>query len=72
MCKVKSREKTTTNKPKKSTMVSEKKWWTDEPHLTLSEKLQHIQGTERPTGALVAAGSLWPPCLIPSPTYRQN
>jgi hypothetical protein len=31
----------------------------DEPHLTLNEKTQPIQWTERPTGALVAAGSLW-------------
>jgi len=29
----------------------------DEPHLMLNEKTQPIQ---RPTGALVAAGSLWP------------
>ncbi len=32
----------------------------DEPHLALNEKMQPIQWTERPTGALVAAGSLWP------------
>jgi len=32
----------------------------DEPHLTPNEKMQPIQWTERPTGALVAAGSLWP------------
>jgi len=32
----------------------------DEPHLTLNEKAQPIQWTERPTGALMAAGSLWP------------
>jgi len=32
----------------------------DEPHLTLNEKTQPIQWTEQPTGALVAAGSLWP------------
>jgi len=32
----------------------------DEPHLALNEKTQPIQWTERPTGALVAAGSLSP------------
>ncbi len=32
----------------------------DEPHLTPNEKTQPIQWTERSTGALVAAGSLWP------------
>jgi len=32
----------------------------DEPHLAPNEKMQPIQWTERPTGALVAAGSLCP------------
>jgi hypothetical protein len=32
----------------------------DEPHLMPNEKMQPIQWTEWPTGALVAAGSLWP------------
>jgi len=32
----------------------------DEPHLAPSEKTQPIQWRERPTGALVAAGSLCP------------
>jgi hypothetical protein len=32
----------------------------DEPHLTPNEKMQSIQWTKRPIGALVAAGSLWP------------
>jgi len=32
----------------------------DEPYLTPNEKTQTIQWTERPTGALAAAGSLWP------------
>jgi hypothetical protein len=32
----------------------------DEPRLALNEKTQPIQWTEWPTGALVAAGSLWP------------
>ncbi len=32
----------------------------DEPHLAPNEKMQPIQWVERPTGALVAASSLWP------------
>ncbi len=32
----------------------------DEPHLAPNEKTQPIQWTKRPTGALVAVGSLWP------------
>jgi len=32
----------------------------DEPHLASNEKMQPIQCTERPTGALVAVNSLWP------------
>jgi hypothetical protein len=41
----------------------------DEPRPAPNEKTQPIQWTERPIGALVAAGSLWPvistfgPCL---------
>jgi hypothetical protein len=31
-----------------------------EPHLAPNEKMQGIQWTERPTGALVATSSLWP------------
>jgi hypothetical protein len=31
----------------------------DEPHPVPNEKTQPIQRTKRPTGALVAAGSLW-------------
>jgi hypothetical protein len=31
-----------------------------EPHLAPNEKTQPIHWTEWPTGALVAAGSLWP------------
>jgi hypothetical protein len=34
----------------------------DEPRPAPNEKTQPIQWTERPTGALVAAGSLWPSC----------
>jgi len=43
----------------------------DEPHPTPNEKTQPIQWTERPTGALVAVNSLWPPllgCFDPTPT----
>jgi len=32
----------------------------DEPHLASNEKTQPIQWTERPIGALVVTGSLWP------------
>jgi hypothetical protein len=39
---------------------SKKKLDCDEPDLTSNEKTQPIQWTEQPTGALVAAGSLWP------------
>jgi hypothetical protein len=31
-----------------------------EPHPMPNEKMQGIQWTERPTGALAAVGSLWP------------
>jgi hypothetical protein len=36
----------------------------DEPHLAPNEKTQPIQWTEWPTGALMAAGSLWPIGLL--------
>jgi hypothetical protein len=39
----------------------------DEPHPTSNEKMQPIQWTTRPTGALVAAGSLWPVLWCPQP-----
>jgi hypothetical protein len=39
---------------------SRKKMVCDEPHLVPNEEMQSIQWTERETGALVAAGSLWP------------
>ncbi len=32
----------------------------DEPHPAPNEKMQPIQWTERPSGALVAVNSLWP------------
>jgi hypothetical protein len=38
---------------------SEKEMDYDEPHLTSNEKMQPMPWTEQPTGALVAAGSLW-------------
>jgi hypothetical protein len=41
----------------------------DEPHLVPNEKPQPIQWTEWPTGALVAAGSLWPFQLIDLDEY---
>jgi hypothetical protein len=39
-------------------MVGRKKKDYDEPHVAPNEKMQPIQWTERPTGALVASGSL--------------
>ncbi len=48
------------NKIKIQWSVEKKKKDYDEPHLAPNEKTQPIQWTERPTGALVAAGSLWP------------
>jgi len=64
MCVVRSREKTAKNprkkKEKKYSDQQPKKIDCDEPHLVSNEKTQPIQWTERPTGALVAAGSLWP------------
>jgi hypothetical protein len=62
MCEVRSRKKQPrTNPQKKNTIISsEKKMDYDEPHLMLNEKLELIQWTERPTGASMAAGSLWP------------
>jgi hypothetical protein len=34
--------------------------------------MQPIQWTELPTGALVGAGSLWPPNNAPHPTSRSH
>jgi len=50
----------TKNKIKKHSPQQQKEMDCNEPHLALNEKTQPIQWTERPTGALVAAGSLWP------------
>ncbi len=53
--------RTKKERKKRSTVVSSQKQIDyDEPHLAPNEKTQPIQWTERPTGALVAAGSLWP------------
>jgi hypothetical protein len=62
MCEVRSREKTIKNKQKKKKYSGQqrKEMECDEPHLVPNEKMQPIQWTERPTGALVAAGLLWP------------
>jgi hypothetical protein len=61
MCEVKSREKKPrTNMKKKYIGQQQKEMDCDEPHLTLNEKMQPIQWIERPTGASMAIGSLWP------------
>jgi hypothetical protein len=64
MCEVKSRkndqEPKNKNKNKKYSDQHQKEMDYDEPHLAPNEKSQPIQWTEQPTGALVAAGSLWP------------
>ncbi len=53
--------KTTKNQKKKVQWSAAKKEMDyHEPHPAPNEKMQGIQWTERPTGALVAAGSLWP------------
>ncbi len=61
MCEVRSRKKIAKNKLKKKRCSDHppKEMDCDEPHLTSNEKTQPIQWTEWPTGALVAAGSLW-------------
>ncbi len=58
MCEVRFREKRPRTK-KKSTVISSKKKWTEMNPIRRRMK-KPIQWTERPTGALVAAGSLWP------------
>ncbi len=62
MCEVKSKEKTTKNKPKINNYNGQerKEMDCDETHMTPNEKMQPIQWTEWPTSALVAASSLWP------------
>jgi len=62
MCEIRSKEKTTKNKPQKKKYSDQQRneMDYDEPHLTLNEKTQPIQWTKRATGALVVASSLWP------------
>ncbi len=63
MCEVRSRENGQEPKKKSKKKYSgqqQKEMDCDEPHPAPNEKTQGIQWTERPTGALVAAGSLWP------------
>jgi hypothetical protein len=59
MCEVKSKEKTTKNKPPKTKYIGQqgKKMNCDEPHLTSNEKTRPIQWIKRPADALVVAGS---------------
>jgi hypothetical protein len=47
-------------KKKKYNGQQQKEMDCNELHLAPNKKMQPIQWTERPTGALVAAGSLWP------------
>ncbi len=67
--------KTAKNKKKKKySGQQQKEIDCDEPHPVPNEKTQPIQWTERPTGALVAVNSLWPPmarvkpALVSSPS----
>jgi hypothetical protein len=63
MCEVRSKEKTTKNKPKKKRYNDQQpkinKMDCEEPHLMPNKKMEPIQWTEQPTGASVATGSLW-------------
>jgi hypothetical protein len=60
MCEVRSREKRAGTKKKKYNGQQQKEMDCHEPHSVPNEKIQPIQWTERPTGALVAVNSLWP------------
>jgi hypothetical protein len=61
MCEVKSKKKwPRTKKTTKFSDQKQKEMNCDEPHLVLNEKTQPIQWTKWQTGALVAAGLLWP------------
>jgi hypothetical protein len=64
MCEVRSRKNGQEQKKKKKKKYSgqqqKEEMDCDEPHPAPNEKTQPIQWTERPTGSLVAAGSLWP------------
>jgi hypothetical protein len=60
-------------KKKKVQWLVAKKKDCDEPHLALNEKIQPIQWTKRPIGALVVVGSLWPDCsMVSRGSYSQN
>ncbi len=48
------------NQEKNNSGQQQKEMDCDEPHMGSNEKTQPIQWTKRPTGALVATGSLWP------------
>ncbi len=65
MCEVRSREKRPRTKKKMYNGQQQKEMDCHEPHPAPNEKMQGIQWTERPTGALVAAGSLWPKSYQP-------
>jgi len=65
MCEVRSRkngqeQKKKEKKKKKYSGQQQKEIDCDEPHPAPNGKMQPIQWTERPTGALVAVNSLWP------------
>jgi hypothetical protein len=67
MCEVRSRKngQERKKKEKKYSGQQQKEIDCDKPHPAPNEKTQPIQWTERPTGALVAVNSLWPPyCTI--------
>jgi hypothetical protein len=60
MCEVRSRKNGQEQKKKKYCGQQQKEKDCDDLHPAPNEKTQPIQWTEQPTGALVAAGSLWP------------
>ncbi len=55
-------------KKKKYNGQQQKEMDCHEPHPAPNEKMQPIQWTERPTGALVGANSLWPHLASPNRT----
>jgi hypothetical protein len=63
VCEVRSRKDSQEQKKKEKKTYNgqqQKEIDCDEPHPASNKKMQPIQWTERPTGALVAANSLWP------------
>jgi len=72
MCEVRSREKRAGTKKIKYNGQQQKEMDCHEPHPTPNEKTQPIQWTERPTGALVAVNSLWPPHGMIESQYPAN